>query len=109
MWQWQSWLEEANREVRQLGVAVPGGVEHVGLRARTLHETSNLLNITDCSNAFITVNATSVFAKAANGMPVLTLVVAKCYDTRPAEVFFRVDSDETRTIACTIVIQQGGK
>ena len=35
-------LEDENREVRQFGVAVPrGGVEHVGLRARMLHETSN--------------------------------------------------------------------
>ena len=27
---------------RQFGVAVPGGVEHVGLRARMLHETGQL-------------------------------------------------------------------
>ena len=30
-------LEEVNQEVRQFGVAVPGGAEHVGLRARVLH------------------------------------------------------------------------
>ena len=41
MRQWRPWLEEVNREVRQLGVAVPGGVEHVGLRARTPHEIGN--------------------------------------------------------------------
>ena len=41
MRQWRPRLEEVHREVRQFGVAVPGGVEHVGLRARTLHETGN--------------------------------------------------------------------
>ena len=48
--QWRPRLEEVNREVRQFGVAVPGGVEHVGLRARTLHETGNWLVLTYCSN-----------------------------------------------------------
>ena len=33
MRQWRPRLDEVNREVRQFGVAVPGGVEHVGLRA----------------------------------------------------------------------------
>ena len=32
-------------------------------------------------------------------MPALTPLVAKCYGTRPADVFFRMDSGETRTIA----------
>ena len=33
-------------------MAVPGGAEHVGLRARTLHETGNWLADTDRSTAF---------------------------------------------------------
>ena len=37
MRQWRPRLEEVNREVRQFVGAVPGEVEHVGLRARTLH------------------------------------------------------------------------
>ena len=41
MRQWRPRLEEINRDVRQFGVAIPGGVEHVGLNARTLHETGN--------------------------------------------------------------------
>ncbi|CAN0563139.1 unnamed protein product, partial [Laminaria digitata] len=41
MRQWRPRMEEVNRELRQYGVAVPGGVEHMGLRARTLHETGN--------------------------------------------------------------------
>ena len=48
-------LEEENREVRQFGFTVPGLVGHVGLRARTLHETGNWLGLTDYSNAFNTV------------------------------------------------------
>ena len=33
-------LEEVNREVRQVEVAVPGGGKHVGLRARALHKAA---------------------------------------------------------------------
>ena len=55
MRQWRPRLEEVNREVRQFGITVPGGVEHVGLRARTLHETGNWLVINDCSNDLNTV------------------------------------------------------
>ena len=40
-------------------------------------------------------------------MPALTLFWAKCYGTRPAGVFFRMDSGETRTIACSSGVQQG--
>ena len=46
-------------------------------------------------------------AEVANCLPVLTPLVAKCYGTRPADVLFRVDSGETRTIACSSGIHQG--
>ncbi|CAN0589342.1 unnamed protein product, partial [Laminaria digitata] len=75
--------------VRQFGVAVPGGLEHVGLRARTLHETGNWLVLTDCSNAFNTVKRTAVLEEVENWH---TPLVSKCYGTRPADVFFRMDS-----------------
>ena len=95
-------MEEVNREVRQFGVVVPDGVEHVGaLRARTLHETGNWLVLTKCSNAFNTVTTKAVLAEAANCVSALTPFVAKCYGTRPAVLFFRIDSGETRTIACS--------
>ena len=100
-------MEEVNREVRQFGVTVPGGVEHVDLRARTLHETGNWLVLTDCSNAFNTVKRKAVLAEAAHCVPALTTFVAKCYGTRPADVFFRMDSGETRTITCSSGVQQG--
>ena len=85
MQQWRPRLE-VNREVRQFGVAVPGGVEHVGLRARTLHETGNWLVLTDCSNAFNTVKRTAVLAGQLR--PALAPLVAKCNDTRRTDVFF---------------------
>ena len=107
MQQWRPRLEEANLEVRQFEVAVPGGVEHVSLRARTLHETSNWLVLSDCSNAFNTVRRTAVLAEVANFVPALTPLGAMCYGTRPADVFFRMDSGETRTIACSIGVEQG--
>ena len=84
-----------------------GGVEHVGLRARTLHETGNWLVLTDCSNAFNTVKRKAVLGEAANCVPALTLFVTKCYGTRLADVFFRMESEETRTIACSNGVQQG--
>ena len=107
MRQWRPRLKEVNREVSQFEVAVPGGVEHVGLRARTLRETGNWLVLTDCSNAFNTVKRTAVLAETTNCVPALTPFVAKYYGTRPADVFLRMDSGETRTIACSNGVQQG--
>ena len=92
---------------RQFGVAVPGGVEHVGLRARMLHETGNWLVLTDCSNAFSIVKRTPVLEDVVNCVPTLTPSVAKCYRTRPADLSFRMDSGETRTIACSSGVQVG--
>ncbi|CAN0254403.1 unnamed protein product [Laminaria digitata] len=69
---WRPRLEEVNREVRQFGVAVPGGVEHVEFRARALPETGNWLVLTDCSNAFNTVKRTAVLEEVANCVPALT-------------------------------------
>ena len=134
MRQWQPRLEEVNREVRQFGVAVPGRVEHIGLRARTLHETGNWLVLTDCfnafggvehvgfrarmlhetgnwlvltdcSNAFNSGKRTAVIAGIC--VPALTPFVDKCYGTRPADVLFRVDSGKTGTIACSSGVQHG--
>ncbi|CAN0329739.1 unnamed protein product, partial [Laminaria digitata] len=85
MRQWWPRWEVVNREVRQFGVAVPGGVEHVGLRARTLHETGNWLVLTDGSNAFNTVKRTAVLEEVTNCVPALTPLVAKSYGTRPAD------------------------
>ena len=41
-----------------------------------------------------------MLAEVANFVPALTQIVAKRYGTRPADMFFRMDSVETRTIAC---------
>ncbi|CAN0517664.1 unnamed protein product, partial [Laminaria digitata] len=65
------------------------------------------LVLTDCSNAFNTVNRTAVLEEVANCVPALTPLVAKCCGTRPADVFFRMDTGETRTIACSSDVQQG--
>ena len=64
-------MEEVNREVSQFGVAVPAGVEHMGFRARTLHETGNWLVLTDCPHAFNTVRRTAVLEETANCVPAL--------------------------------------
>ncbi|CAN0490452.1 unnamed protein product, partial [Laminaria digitata] len=92
--------------VRQYGAAVPGGVEHMGLRTRTIHETGNWLVLTDCPNAFNAVKRTAVLKEVANCVPALTPSVANLLTNRPADVFFRMDSEETRTIACSSGVQQ---
>ena len=62
----------------------------------------------DCSNAINTVKRTAVLEEVAKCVPALTPLVAKCYGTRPVDVFFRMDSGETKTIACSYGVQQGG-
>ena len=49
-----------------------------------------------------------MLAEIANCEPALTPLVATCYGTRSADMFFRMGSGETRTIACSSVVQQGG-
>lgn len=48
-------MEQVNGEVGQFGIVVGEGVEHVRLKALTLHETDNWLVVTDRSNAFVTL------------------------------------------------------
>ena len=47
-----------------------------------------------------------MLAEVSNCVPALTPFVVKCYGTRPADVFFRMDSGETRTIASSSGVQQ---
>ena len=107
MRQWRPRLKEVNREMRQLGVTVPGAAEHVGLRARTLHLTGNWVVLTDCFNGFHDVKRTAVLSEAANCVPALTMFVTKCYGTKTAEVLYRMESGETRTIASSSDVQRG--
>ena len=41
-------------------------------------------------------------------VPALTLSVTKCYETRPAYVFFRMHSGETRMIVCSSAVSGNG-
>ena len=107
MWQWCPRLEEVNREARQFGVGVRGGVKQVALRARAHHESKNWITLTDCSNVFSAVKRTAVLAEAATYVPALTPFVAKCYGERSAPVFFQMDSGERRRIDCSSGVQQG--
>ena len=100
-------MEEVNREARQFGVGVRGGVEQVALRARAHHLANNWLILTDCSNAFNTVKQTAMLAEAATCVPALTPFVAKCYGKLSAPVFFQMESGERRKIDCSSGVQQG--
>ena len=48
-----------------------------------------------------------MLVEVADRVPALSQLVAECYGTRPADVFFRTDSGETRTIACASGVLQG--
>ena len=63
-------------------------MEKVAFRALVHHEAKNWLIVTDCSNAFNTVDRTAVLAEAATRVPALKPFVAKCYRERYATVFF---------------------
>ena len=49
-----------------------------------------------------------MLAEMANCVPTITPLAAKCYGTKPADVFFRVDSGKTRTTTCSSGVKQGG-
>ena len=102
---WPPRLEEINREARQFGVGVQGGVEQVALRARMHHEAKNWLIHMDCFNAFDTVKRTAVLTEAATCVPALTPFVAKCYGQRSAPVFFQMGSGERSKIDCSNEVQ----
>ena len=94
MRQWRPRLEEANREARQFGVGVRGGVEQIALRARVPHEANNWLILTGFSNAFNTVKQTAMLAEAATCAQALTPFVAKCYGGMSALVFFQMEPEK---------------
>ena len=50
---------------------------------------------------------TAVLAEVASCVPALTPFVAKCHGTRPADVFFRMESEENRTTPSSSGGQQG--
>ena len=56
--QWRTRLEEGNHEARQLGAAVLGGIQYVGLRARALLAHSH-----GYPNALSAVGRTAVLAE----------------------------------------------
>ena len=73
-----------------------------------LHETENWVILTDCSNAFNTVNRMAALAEVATCLPVLAPFATKRYSGRLTNVFFQVDSGEHRAITCSSRVQQGG-
>ena len=106
MRQWRPRLEEINREARQYGDGVRGGLEQVALRARVHHEAKDWLILMDCSNTFNTVKR-----RRSRRRPLACRhsrrFVAKCYGERPPTVFFQTDSGERRKIDCSSRVQQG--
>ena len=88
MREWRPRMEELNLEARQYGVGVSGGVEHVALRTQIHHEAGNWIFQTDVSNAFNSVFRKPMLEQVAACTPALTRFVAKCYDERPASVYF---------------------
>lgn len=63
----------------------------MGIKARAPHEATNWFTLTNCSNAFSTVNRTGLLAEEATCVPVLTLFLPKFYHKRLADALFRMD------------------
>ena len=95
--QWRPRLEEVFRSERQYGVAVSGGVEHVGLRAKIHHQAGHWVIAMDFSNAFNSVSRKSIFEELPKRAPGLAPFVAKCYGDQSAEIAFTMEAgDPTR-------------
>lgn len=107
MGKWRPQLEEVNRELRLSGVAVSGGVKHVELRERTPHETRSCLFLTGYSDAFNTMNRTTVLAEVATCVPSLTPIVVKRYGERLASIHSDMESGDDGTIHCSTEVNQG--
>ena len=107
MRQWRPRLEEINREARQFGVGVRGGVAQVALSARVHHEARNWLILSDCSNTFNTVKRTAVLTETATCVPALAPFIAKCYGERPAHTLFQMDSGERRKLTVPVECSKG--
>lgn len=65
------------------------------------------LILSDCPNAFNTVERTAVLAETTACVPVLTPFIAKCYAERNAPVCYQIDSGERRNIESSSGVQQG--
>lgn len=70
------------------------------MRASALHEAGTLFIRENCSNVFNTDSRSALLAEMATCVPALKQFVAKCYCARAADTRFRMDSGESRTIAC---------
>lgn len=81
-------------------VAVPRGIECVGVRARALHETATRLILMDFSNAFNVVNRTAVLTEVVVCVTVLTPFGTSA-TAKHQDVLLPVDSGVHRTIACS--------
>lgn len=103
MREWQPWLEEVNGVVQKFGVALPGGLEHVGSRARK-HDACNWVVL---KNILTRSAETAVFAEVATCTPALALFVAEYYGELPTAVFFQMDSRERHKIDSSSGVQQG--
>jgi hypothetical protein len=65
--------------VGQFGVAVPCGVDKVGLTAQLIHEAGGTLIAIDGKNAFNSVSRTKVLLQAAEQIPEAYALVCKIY------------------------------
>lgn len=63
--------------MRQLGVAGPGVVAHLGLRKKSLRDAINWLVITHCPNVYNEVNRATVLQEVANLVGALTPILCE--------------------------------
>ena len=78
--------------VGQFGVAVPCGVDKVGLTAQLIHEAGGTLIAIDGRNAFNSVSRTEVLRQAAEHVPEAYALICKVYgSTERPDLLFGLD------------------
>ena len=98
MRQWRPRLEEANREARQFGVGVRGGVEQVALHARSKDK-----KVADPHRLLERIQHSEADCYASGGSHLRAgayTVRGKCYGEMSATVFFQMESRERPKIDC---------
>src|SRR6476646_10227258 len=95
--------------VGQYGVAIPAGVERMGMIAQIIHEAGGVLIAVDGRNAFNAISRTEVLRRAAEHIPEAYALVAKLYGdaAQPALMYGLDGTAEAVMIPSAQGVQQG--
>ena len=95
--------------VGQFGVAVPGGVDKLGLMAQLIHEAGGTLVAVDGRNAFNSVCRLAVLKQAASLVPEAYALIRKLYgdESKPSLMFGMEGQAHAELVLSQEGVQQG--